>query len=151
MCYDLTMIKYKKKIYLLSLCLLFGCKTTEQILQERELVISNMDNLDICYNLGKQDDFDYWKLIKNEQFHRENVTHSWDVPNDLCDKAIEMGRAALLKSEIRKQKHKDELVDAINSASKSISDGYKKSAEIYGSQTRTTCQSYGSETNCITY
>lgn len=151
MCYDLTMIKNKKKIYLLSLCLLFGCKTTEQILQERELVIFIMDNLDICYNLGKQDDFDYWKLIKNEQFHRENVTHSWDVPNDLCDQAIEMGRAALLKSEIRKQKHKDELVDAINSASKSISDGYKKSAEIYGSQIRTTCQSYGSETNCITY
>nr|AKN36730.1 hypothetical protein [Vibrio splendidus] len=44
------MINYKKKIYLLSLCLLFGCKTTEQIVQEREVAISNMDNLDICYN-----------------------------------------------------------------------------------------------------
>ncbi|WP_241907173.1 MULTISPECIES: hypothetical protein [Vibrio] len=145
------MINYKKKIYLLFLCLLFGCKTTEQIVQEREIAISNMDNLDICYNLGKQDDFNYWKLIKNEQFHRKNTTHSWDVPNDLCNKAIEMGRAALLKSEIREQIHRDELVDTINSASKSISDGYKKSADTYGSQTRTTCQSYGSETNCISY
>ncbi|CAV18526.1 hypothetical protein BCT01_17325 [Vibrio tasmaniensis] len=151
MCYDVTMINYKKKIYLLSLCLLFGCKTTEQIVQEREVAISNMDNLDICYNLGKQDDFNYWKLIKNEQFHRKNTTHSWDVPNDLCNKAIEMGRAALLKSEMREQRHRDELVDTINSASKSISDGYKKSADAYGSQTRTTCQSYGSETNCISY
>ncbi|EHV9709080.1 hypothetical protein K1B27_004553 [Vibrio parahaemolyticus] len=151
MCYDVIMINYKQKIYLLSLCLLFGCKTTEQIVQDRKVVISNMDNLDICYNLGKQDDFDYWKLIKNEEFHRKNTTHSWDVPDTLCNKATDMGREALLKSEIRKQRHRDELVDAINSASKSISNGYQKAANVYGSQTRTTCQSYGSETNCITY
>ncbi|ASI96337.1 hypothetical protein BSZ04_15360 [Vibrio rotiferianus] len=151
MCYDVIMINYRKKIYLVSLCVLLGCKTTEQIVQVREVAVSNMDSLDICYNLGKQADFDYWKLIKNEQFRRKNTNHSWDVPNSLCRKVTEMGRVALLKSEIRKQRHRDELVESINSASKSISDGYQKSADVYGSQTRTTCQSYGSETNCISY
>ncbi|HCE4532193.1 TPA: hypothetical protein NJ359_004668 [Vibrio parahaemolyticus] len=145
------MSMYKKKVYMLSLLLLFGCKSTEQLLQERKAAVSDMDNLDVCYNLGKQSDFEYWKLIKTEQFRRQTVTLSWDVPAKLCDEAIEMGRIAQARILHKNQGNTDNLVNAINSASKSIGDGYKKSAEAYSSSVRTTCQSYGSVTNCTSY
>lgn len=130
---DLTVSNYNKKTCLLSLCLLFGCETTEQLNQEREASVLNMGNLDICYNLGKQSDFEYWKLIKAEQFRRQTVANTWDTSESSCNEAMEMGKVAKMKMELRKQKRSEEIKSSIDSATKSISDGYKNAASVYGS------------------
>ncbi|ELI1752421.1 hypothetical protein RQV60_003634 [Vibrio cholerae] len=129
----LTVSNYNKKTFLLSLCLIFGCETTEQLNQEREASVLKMDNLDICYNLGKQSDFEYWKLIKEEQFRRQTVVNTWDISESTCNEAMEMGKVVKMKMELRKQKTSEEIKNSIDSATKSISDGYKNAASVYGS------------------
>lgn len=131
--------------------ILAGCQTAQEIGPEREVEISNMDNLDICYNLGRQDDFEYWKMIKTEQAIRSSVTMTWDVSDEICNQAQAMGREALARIQQKKQKRKSDLIQAINDAGNSIGKGYENAAKAYGSVNHTNCQVFGSVTNCKTY
>lgn len=140
-----------KKYILIALVLLTGCKTTQEIEQDRKVKISSMDNLDICFNLGMQDDFEYWKLIKSEQFKRQSPPQMWDVSDELCQQAENMGRAALARYYAKRQKTSEDISKAFQDAGNSVSDGYKNAAKAYGSVKRTNCQNYGNMTNCTTY
>ena len=136
-----------KRLLPLIVILLVGCQTAEQIEHDRKVKISKMDNLDICYNLGRQHNFEYWKMIKKEQAMRSFITKTWNVSDATCNQAKAKGREDLE----RDQQSKDDLVNAINNSVKSINNGYKNSENTYHSTSYTNCQTYGSVTNCMTY
>lgn len=122
-----------KKLILIALVLLSGCKTIQEIEQDRKIEISNMDNLDVCFNLGMQADFEYWKMIKDEQFRRENTPNGWDVSEDLCSEAKSFGHVALVRHNLKKQKSKEDMSNAIEAAGDAVSKGYGNAAKAYGS------------------
>lgn len=117
-------------IFVISILILSGCKTTEEIQKDRSEFISKMDNLDICYNLGRQDNFEYWKMILNEQIRRQVKNH-WDVTDYICNEATIIGRNALDKKLLRKREFIESLDDSINEATNAVAKGYENAAKAY--------------------
>ncbi|WP_166372505.1 hypothetical protein [Psychromonas sp. SA13A] len=140
-----------KKLILIALVLLSGCKTIQEIEQGRKVEISNMDNLDVCFNLGMQEDFEYWKMIKDEQFRRKDIPNGWDVSEELCSEAKNFGRGALVRHNFKKQEAREDMSNAIQEAGNAVSKGYDNAAKAYGSVKRSNCQTVGNITNCTIF
>lgn len=139
---------------LLGSLVLAGCVTTPEITpEEYKAQVKTMDDLDICYSLGEEDDFELWKVLYNEKFSRENKSKDWTLSYKACQGAIDLAKNNLEAKRERRRRFAESVDKTVKDVTQSFSNARKQQAAIYSSYkpVRTTCQNISGYLSCTSY
>lgn len=141
----------KKMLFLVPL-ILAGCKTTQEIRQERYSQIAAMDNLELCYATGMQEDFEFWRMLKTEQQRRKNTESGWDITDQLCAEAEKFGKDEMVRIQAAHKEHHDNFSRKMQEAAVTTTYHHpNKKSDSGKTIQRTHCQTLGNSINCTTY
>jgi hypothetical protein len=103
--------------------MLVGCSSSpEEIAAKRDAErehVAQMDDLDLCYELGFASTKRYWRVVMKEALTRMN-NHHWAIDEQLCEKATRLGQQNQLAERQRERQRKERLRQKIQEASDSL-------------------------------